>query len=77
MKKSEAMDLLADPEIRRRTERIQALQREEQQTRKRLGEIVAGIGRVAIRQVIVAGWQVRGRPVECRIMEERIVDTVR
>jgi hypothetical protein len=44
MKKSPSKDLLADPEIRRRTERILALQREEKQTRKRLGEIVAAIG---------------------------------
>ncbi len=44
MRKSESVDLLADPEIRRRTERILALQREEEQTRKRLGEIVAAIG---------------------------------
>ncbi len=43
-KKSESVDALADPEIRRRTERILALQREEQQTRKRLGEIIAAIG---------------------------------
>lgn len=44
MKKSKSVDLLADPEIRRRTERILALQREEEQTRKRLGEIIAAIG---------------------------------
>jgi hypothetical protein len=44
MKKSQSVDLLADLEIRRRTERILALQREEEQTRKRLGEIVAAIG---------------------------------
>jgi hypothetical protein len=43
-KKWVSMDALTDPEIRRRTERILALQREEQQTRKRLGEIVAAIG---------------------------------
>ena len=44
MPKAKVTDVLSDPAIRSHTERILALQAEEQQTRKRLGEIIAAIG---------------------------------
>ena len=37
-------DVLTDPEIQRHTERILALQKEERQTREKLGRIIAAIG---------------------------------
>jgi hypothetical protein len=44
MPKAKVTDVLSDPTIRSHTERILALQAEERQTRKRLGEIIAAIG---------------------------------
>ena len=44
MSKLTSMNVLADPEIQRHTQRILALQKEERQTRERLGRIVAEIG---------------------------------
>ena len=44
MKRSNAADVLADPEIQRHTERILTLQQEERQTRQKLGQIIAAIG---------------------------------
>ena len=44
MKKTTLADVLADPEIRGHTERILALQEEERQTRRKLGQIIAAIG---------------------------------
>ena len=44
MKSSKSADMLADPEIRRHTERILALREEERQTRGKLGGIIAAIG---------------------------------
>ena len=44
MKKSKSIDVLADPEIQRHTQRILALQEEERQKRQELGRIVAEIG---------------------------------
>ncbi len=44
MSKSTTTNVLADPEIQRHTQRILALQKEEQQTREQLGRIVAEIG---------------------------------
>jgi hypothetical protein len=44
MTKPKAMDVLADPEIQRHTERILALREEERQTREKLGRIRAQIG---------------------------------
>jgi hypothetical protein len=44
MKKAKAADVLADPAIRRHTERILALREEERQTRAKLGGIIAAIG---------------------------------
>ena len=44
MSKSKATNLLADPEIQRHTQRILALQKEEQQTRREMGRIAAEIG---------------------------------
>jgi len=44
MKKSKSSDVLADPEIRRHTERILLLREEERQTREKLGSVIAAIG---------------------------------
>ena len=44
MTKAKVTDVLADPEIRSRTERILALQKTERQRRAKLGQIVAAIG---------------------------------
>ena len=44
MSKSKPVDVLAEPEIQRRTERILALREEERQTRQKLGGIIAAIG---------------------------------
>ena len=44
MTKAKVTDVLIDPEIRGHTERILALQQEEQQTREKLGTIIAAIG---------------------------------
>jgi len=44
MSKPTSTNVLADPEIRRHTQRILALQKEERQTREQLGRIVAEIG---------------------------------
>ena len=44
MSKSKAVDVLAEPEIQRHTERILALREEERQTRGKLGAIIAAIG---------------------------------
>ena len=44
MSKSKPVDVLAEPEIQRRTERILALREEERQTRGKLGAIIAAIG---------------------------------
>ena len=43
MTKVKVTDVLIDPEIRKHTERILALQGEERQTRKELGRIIAAI----------------------------------
>ena len=44
MSTSKPVDLLAEPEIQRHTERILALREEERQTREELGRIIAAIG---------------------------------
>jgi len=44
MKRSKSADVLADPEIKRHTERILVLREEEWQTRQKLGSIIAEIG---------------------------------
>ena len=44
MAKSTVADVLANPEIQSRTERILALREEERQTRAKLGGIIAAIG---------------------------------
>ena len=44
MSKSKSTNVLADPEIRRHTQRILALQKRERQTRQKLGQIAAEIG---------------------------------
>jgi hypothetical protein len=44
MAKSKSADILADPGIQRRTERILALREEERQTRAKLGGLIAAIG---------------------------------
>jgi hypothetical protein len=44
MSKAKTLDLLADGEIRRHTERILALREEERQIREKLGRIIAAIG---------------------------------
>jgi hypothetical protein len=44
MSKSKQVDVLAEPEIKRHTERILALREEERQTRAKLGAIIAAIG---------------------------------
>lgn len=44
MPKAKVTDVLIDPAIRSHTDRILALQAEERQTRKRLGEIIDAIG---------------------------------
>ena len=54
MSKSTSTNLLADPEIRRHTERILALQEEERQTREKLGGLIAAIGAelVAVKEAL-------------------------
>ncbi len=42
--RAKPVDVLADPEIQRHTERILALREEERQTREQLGRIIAAIG---------------------------------
>jgi len=44
MKRSKSADVLADPEIKRHTDRILVLREEERQTRQKLGRIIAAIG---------------------------------
>ena len=44
MKRSKSGDVLADPEVRRHTDRILALREEERETRGKLGSIIAAIG---------------------------------
>ena len=54
MKKSQLADVLADPEIRRHTERILALREEERQTREKLGSIIVAIGHelIAVKEAL-------------------------
>ena len=44
MKTRKAVNVMADPEVQRHTQRILELRKEEQQTREKLGRIIAAIG---------------------------------